>query len=68
MITIEVCDEQIESIITKELSQQLRFVKDDLEKGRLGMFSYDPEENTKQVKKLAKALKCVLDWYGGNDD
>lgn len=68
MITIEVCDEQIESIVTKELSQQLRFVKDDLEKGRLGMFSYDPEENTKQVKKLAKALKCVLDWYGGNDD
>ena len=68
MIAIEVCDEQIESIITKELSQQLRFVKDDLEKGRLGMFSYDPEENTKQVKKLAKALKCVLDWYGGNDD
>ena len=68
MITIEVCDEQIESIVTKELSQQLRFVKDDLEKGRLGMFSYDLAENTKQLKKLAKALKCVLDWYGGNDD
>lgn len=68
MITIEVCDEQIESIITKELSQQLSFVKDDLEKGTIGMFSFDRDENTKQLKKLAKALKCVLDWYGGNDD
>ena len=68
MITIEVCDEQIESIITKELSQHLRFVKDDLEKGRLGMFSDGLAEDTKKLKKLAKALKCVLDWYGGNDD
>ena len=68
MMTIEVCDEQIESIIVKELSQQLGWIKEDLDNGRLGMFSYDREENTKQLKKLAKALKCVLDWYGGNDD
>ncbi len=68
MITIEVCDEQIESIIVKELSQQLGWIKEDLDKGKLGMFSFDPAENTKQLKKLAKALKCVLDWYGGNDD
>lgn len=68
MITIEVCDEQIESIIVKELSQQLNFVKDDLEKDRIGMFSFDRDENAKQLKKLAKALERVLDWYGGNDD
>ena len=68
MMTIEVCDEQIESIIVKELSQQLGWIKEDLDKGRLGMFSFDPEENTKQSKKLAKALERVLDWYGANND
>ena len=68
MITIEVCDEQIESIIVKELSEQLGWIKEDLDKGKLGMFSFDPAENTKQLKKLAKALERVLDWYGANND
>lgn len=68
MITIEVCDEQIESIIVNELSHHLRIVKEDLDKGRLGMFSYDLAENTKQLKKLAKALERVLDYYGANND
>lgn len=68
MITIEVCDEQIESIIVKELSMQLGFIRDDLENGKLGMFSYDPEENTKQMNKLAKALERVLEYYGGSND
>lgn len=68
MITIEVCDEQIESIVVNELSDHLRIVKEDLDNGRLGMFSYDPAENTKQLKKLAKALERVLDHYGANND
>jgi hypothetical protein len=68
MMTIEVCDEQIESIIVKELSMQLGFIRDDLENGKLGMFSYDPEENTKQMNKLAKALERVLEYYGGSND
>jgi hypothetical protein len=68
LITIEVCDEQIESIIVKELSMQLGFIRDDLENGKLGMFSYDPEENTKQMNKLAKALERVLEYYGGSND
>lgn len=68
MITIEVCDEQIEAIIVKELSQQLAWIKEDLDKGKLGLFSYDREENTKQSKKLAKALERVLDYYGANND
>ena len=68
MITIEVCSEQIEVIIVKELSQQLAWIKEDLDKGKLGLFSYDHEENTKQSKKLAKALERVLDYYGANND
>ena len=68
MITIEVCDEQIESIIVKELSEQLGFIKEDLDKGKTGAFSFDPAENTKELEKLTKALECVLDYYGGNDD
>jgi hypothetical protein len=68
MMTIEICDEQLNAIIVKELSQQLGFLKKDLEEGRLGVFSFDRDENAKQLKKLAKALERVLDYYGGNDD
>ena len=32
------------------------------------MLSFDRDVNAKQLKKLAKALECVLDYYGGNDD
>jgi len=63
MMTIEICDEQLNDIIIKELSAQLSYFKQDLEEGRVGVFSFDWDEDRKQVKRLIKALERVLDWY-----
>ena len=64
MMTIEICDEQLHAIIIKELSAQLSYFKQDLEDGRVGVFSFDWDEDRKKVKRLIKALERVLDWYG----
>lgn len=64
MMTIEICDEQLNAIVIKELSAQLSYLKEDYEDGRVGVFSFDWDEDRKQVKRLIKALERVLDWYG----
>lgn len=64
MMTIEVCDEQINAIVIKELSFQLHYFKQDLKDGRVGVFSLDPDEERKEMKRLIKALERVLDYYG----
>ena len=64
MMTIEICDEQLHAIIIKELSEQLSYLKEDYEGGRVGVFSFDWDEERKKVKRLIKALESVLDWYG----
>ena len=63
MMSIEICDEQLNEIVIKELSAQLTYLKQDYEEGRVGVFSFDWDEDRKQVKRLIKALECVLDWY-----
>jgi len=63
MMTIEICDEQLNDIVIKELSAQLSYLKEDYEDGRVGVFSFDWDEDRKQVKRLIKALERVLDWY-----
>lgn len=67
MMTIEICDEQLNAIVNKELSAQLYYFKKDLKDGRVGVFSFDPAEERKEMKRLIKALERVLDWYGGED-
>jgi HEPN domain-containing protein len=67
MMTIEICDEQLNDIVVKELSAQLSYLKEDYEDGRVGVFSLDPDEERKEMKRLIKALERVLDWYGGAD-
>lgn len=63
MITIEVCEEQINSIIIKELSKELRYLKYDLKEGTIAI-SFDYEKHKKKVKRLAKAIELVIDYYG----
>ena len=63
MMTIEICDEQLNDIVVKELSAQLSYLKEDYEDGRVGVFSFDWDEDRKQVKRLIKALERVLEWY-----
>ena len=63
MMPIEICDEQLHAIVIKELSEQLSYLKEDLEEGKVGVFSFDWDEERKKVKRLIKALERVLDWY-----
>jgi len=64
MATIELCDEQLSAIVNKELSTQLRYFKEDLKKGSVGVFSHDPTEERKEIKRLIKSFERVLDYYG----
>ena len=64
MATIELCDEQLTAIVNKELSTQLRYFKEDLKDGRVGVFSHDPAEESKEINRLIKSFERVLDYYG----
>ena len=63
MMLIEICDEQLHAIVIKELSAQLSYLKEDYEDGKVGVFSFDWDEERKKVKRLIKAFERVLDWY-----
>ena len=58
---IEAPDDFAESIVIKELSWHLKHVKTNQKPPQ---FSYDPEEDAKEVKKLRQAFKRVLQYYG----
>ena len=64
MITIEVCDEQLNDLVIADLQQSLQGLRQDLEEGRGGIWSYDLKEDRKIIKKHIKALKIVLEYYG----
>jgi len=66
MITIEVCDEQLNDLVVADLQQSLQGLRQDLEEGRGGIWSFDPKEDRKIIKKHIKALKLIIDYYGGD--
>lgn len=59
---VELPAEAVDSIIRQELSWHLKHIKAN---DRPPMFSYDPEEDRKKVKRLRRAIKDVLKYYGG---
>ena len=65
MITIEVNDEQLNDLVVADLQQSLQGLRQDLEEGRGGIWSYDLKEDRKMIKKHIKALKLVIEYYGG---
>ena len=65
MITIEVCDEQLNELVVADLQQSLQGLRQDLKEGRGGIWSYDIKEDRKMIKKHIKALKLIIDYYGG---
>ena len=67
MVMIEVNDEQLTDLVVAELKQSLKGLKQDLEEGRGGIWSYDLKEDRKMINKHIKALMLVIDYYGGND-
>jgi len=66
MITIEVCDEQLNDLVVADLQQSLQGLRQDLDEGRGGIWSFDPKEDRKIIKKYIKALKLIIDYYGGD--
>ena len=66
MVMIEVCDEQLTDLVVADLKQSLQGLKQDLKEGRGGIWSFDPKEDRKMIKKHIKALKLIIDYYGGD--
>ena len=65
MTAIEVNDEQLTDLVIADLHQSLQCLRQDLEEGRGGIWSFDPKEDRKIIKKHIKALKLIIDYYGG---
>ena len=68
MTMIEVNDEQLTDLVVADLKQSLKGLRQDLEEGRGGIWSYDLKEDRKMIKKYIKALELVIDYYGGTVD
>jgi hypothetical protein len=64
MVSIEVNDEQLTDLVVADLKQTLYNLEDELIMGRGGVWSHDPKEDRKMIKKHIKALKLVLEHYG----
>ena len=64
MAMIEVCDEQLNELVVADLKQSLQGLRQDLKEGRGGIWSHDPKEDRKIIKKHIKAFKLILDYYG----
>lgn len=64
---IDVCAEQIESIIRDDLSKVLKNLEDDLNKRKLGksifIFHKNKNKDIKELKKHADALRLTLKYY-----
>ena len=67
---IEIDDEVADQIVVASLTstvdyweQQLQRYKDP-EHGWIALFSVDPEEDKKEIRKMIKAAKRVLSFYG----
>ncbi len=62
---VEITYDAADAIVQESLRETLEGFQYDLDNKRYGAFSYDPEEDTKEIKKLIKALRRVLNYYEG---
>ena len=67
MVMIEVNDEQLTDLVVADLKQSLQGLRQDLEEGRGGIWSYDLKEDRKMIQKHIKALTLIIGYYGGDD-
>jgi hypothetical protein len=59
---IEICAECASKLVAEDLKDLYLTIND----WNVGMFSLDPEENRVQVEDFQKALKTVVEFYGGD--
>jgi hypothetical protein len=64
--TIQLEYEQVDAIVIGELKSTYYTMQQDYEKeSGMRVFVNDVEEDRKRIKKYMKALKMIIDWYGG---
>ena len=71
---IELPEEIIQDIVAEEMEWLYNTMCSELSKyrdkdhGFISIFSTDPEEDKRMIRKMKKAAKMILDYYGGNDE
>ena len=71
---IELPEEIIQDIVAEEMELLYNTMCSELSKyrdkdhGFIAIFSTDPEEDKRMIRKMKKAAKMILDYYGGNDE
>lgn len=64
-VSIDLSDEVISSLVQDELEYISSSLKQDLQRGNVGIFSLDPVEDKKHIRKLIRATDLILrDFYG----
>ena len=62
---VEITYDAADAIVRESLREILEDFESQLDNKQHGAFSYDPETNTKKLKKAIKAFRHVLDYYEG---
>ena len=65
--TVDLLWEQVEELIAQELLWDYEYFNEYFETGNRpssGVFDNDEKEDIKKIKKMRKALKLVLSYYG----
>jgi hypothetical protein len=68
-VKLEIDDEIADAIVIKVLRSSMEMLQKDLDaydrndRPFIAVFSTDPDEDAKQLKKQIKAFKRVLSWY-----
>lgn len=66
-ITVEICEEQIDAILTETLARHIDWFKHDLELRKSGtgmsIFDQDPAKDCAEIQKYIDAFELVYGYY-----
>jgi hypothetical protein len=62
-ITVEIDAEAVDQIIVDQLFETRASLLIDFERGTSRVFSLDPKEDRKQIRKMIRSLERVIGWF-----
>ena len=62
-ITVELNAEEIDNIIVDQLFETRSVLLQDYDRVNARVFSVDPKEDRKQIRKMIRSLERVIEWY-----
>ena len=62
-ITVELNAEEIDNIIVDQLFETRSALLQDYDRANARVFSVDPKEDRKQIRKMIRSLERVIEWY-----